>query len=275
MIRSSANAGKMGQGYMKKIILIALMFCFMRGIPAFAVDGPEALFAEANRAYQEQRYQEAIEAYENILKSGFESGAVYYNLGNAYFKRRELGKTLLNYERALEFIPRDADLRANYDFARSMARDVNGNGREDFFLARFAEQAGLLFTRNEYAWAGLFFLGVLAALHLMSIFLEWSKRSRQILAGVGVFILMCYGYLGGMHYQFFIHRAILLGDASALFEPREGATTHFQVYEGNAVQLLKRQDQWSKVTRFDGKEGWVPFDCLERVHFNRKIIIKK
>ena len=44
--------------------------------------------ADADKAYQENKYAEAIKMYENILATQGESAVVYYNLGNSYFKEK-------------------------------------------------------------------------------------------------------------------------------------------------------------------------------------------
>jgi len=109
----------------------------------------------------------------------------------------------------------------------------------------------------------------------LSLFFQWRGRIKQILAGVAVFALAGYSLLVFEHYRFFDRRAILLKDASVLFEPRDGATEHFQAHEGNGVKLLKLQDGWSRVVRFDGKEGWVTSASVERVNSHHKISIQK
>lgn len=264
------------RGAMKKNVFLSALMCLFCCTPVVAVEEePRALFIQANAEYQARRYDEAIAVYEGILKSGHESGALYYNLGNAYFKQKELGRAILNYERALDFIPRDPDLRANYHFARSMVRRTDGQDLEKFFFARIAREASLLVSGKEYAWLGVWILGIFAGVHVLSLFLQWRGRINQILAWIGVVTLTGYCLLVVAHYRFFDRRAILLKDAAALFEPRDGATAHFQAREGNSVKLLKIQDGWIKIVRFDGKEGWTVSDYVERVNSRHKISIQK
>jgi tetratricopeptide (TPR) repeat protein len=94
------------------------------GTLAAGGDGPSALFIRANGLYGDGKYAEAATAYEQILAQGIESGAVQYNLGNAYLKAGDVGRAVLAYERARRLIPGDPDLAANLGFARESARDV-------------------------------------------------------------------------------------------------------------------------------------------------------
>ena len=51
--------------------------------------------------------------YEQVSKNGYESPALYYNLGNCYFKLHNLPAAILSYERARRLAPRDEDIAYN------------------------------------------------------------------------------------------------------------------------------------------------------------------
>ena len=107
------------------IILLALLFTSSQ---LWA----QQMKAEADSAYINKEYAKAIEIYESMLQQG-ESGEVYYNLGNAYFKQDELGKAILNYERALLLQPGNSDINANLDMARAKTVDKVNPNPEVFF----------------------------------------------------------------------------------------------------------------------------------------------
>jgi hypothetical protein len=58
-------------------------------------------------------YRESAGLYESIVSDGFENGAVYYNLGNAWFRAGEYGRSILAYRKAKLYRPRDPYLDAN------------------------------------------------------------------------------------------------------------------------------------------------------------------
>ena len=53
--------------------------------------------------------------FKQILKHGIESGNVYYNIGNCYFKSHNYGHAMLYYKKAKKFIPHDKDLNNNIE----------------------------------------------------------------------------------------------------------------------------------------------------------------
>ena len=68
-----------------------------------------------------EHYREAAALLESLLADGYQSGAVYYNLGNAYFRAGEYGKAIAAYRKAKPNRPRDPYLEANLRQALAVA----------------------------------------------------------------------------------------------------------------------------------------------------------
>ena len=66
-------------------------------------------------------YRESAALLESLLADGFRNGAVYYNLGNAYFRAGEFGRSIAAYRKAMTYRPRDPYLEANLRQALSVA----------------------------------------------------------------------------------------------------------------------------------------------------------
>lgn len=66
-------------------------------------------------------YRTAARELESIVADGVRSGAVFYNLGNAYYRAGEFGRAILNYRKAKAYRPRDAYLEANLQQALAAA----------------------------------------------------------------------------------------------------------------------------------------------------------
>ena len=85
--------------------------------------------AEADSAYFKGNYADAIALYEGILKRGKKSSELYYNLGNSYYKSKDMAKAILNYERALLLNPGDGDIKFNLKLAQNKTVDTTQIGR--------------------------------------------------------------------------------------------------------------------------------------------------
>jgi tetratricopeptide (TPR) repeat protein len=68
-----------------------------------------------------QAYQESAQLLDSLLSDGFRNGAVYYNLGNAWFRAGQYGRSIAAYRKAKAYRPRDPYLDANLRHALSVA----------------------------------------------------------------------------------------------------------------------------------------------------------
>lgn len=66
-------------------------------------------------------YRQSAALLESMLSDGYRNGAVYYNLGNAYFRAGEYGRAIVAYRKAKPYRPRDPYLEANLREALSVA----------------------------------------------------------------------------------------------------------------------------------------------------------
>src|SRR5882672_4567327 len=65
------------------LFLILLLLCAWNVARA---DDVSTAFDQANKLYEEGKFTEAAAAYEKMLRQGRASPALYFNLGNAFFK---------------------------------------------------------------------------------------------------------------------------------------------------------------------------------------------
>jgi tetratricopeptide (TPR) repeat protein len=70
---------------------------FLLAIVVLSQAQPIDSLKKANDFYAENKIQEAINSYENIINLGYESATLYFNLGNAYFKNNDPINALVNF----------------------------------------------------------------------------------------------------------------------------------------------------------------------------------
>jgi len=218
-------------------------------------------YAAANNAYRDGKYDDAIAGYETVLKHGFESGPLYYNLGNSYFKKQQFGKALVNYERARRLMPRDLDLMANSQFAASEVQN-----HVPFTLSpwqKLWQRHIEFYSRDEMVLIISVLLIFLGAAHLLVLYFGW-KTGRLAMGGFAVlFLIFAYGLQ--MKLSADRDAGILIKTAAARFEPSDKATIYFELPVGQRVQVHEREGGWAKIERPDGKAGWVSEESLEGI----------
>ena len=81
------------------VALTMLLLVTMNGFCASSTVGanPSTEFDAANRLYEQGKFKEAIAAYEALAKSGSVSPALFFNLGNSFYKAGEIGRAIGSY----------------------------------------------------------------------------------------------------------------------------------------------------------------------------------
>jgi hypothetical protein len=217
------------------------------------------IFFRANDSYQKERYDAAIQDYEQLVNAGLRSTNIYYNLGNAYIRTGNKGRAVLYYERAFRMRPRDADVRANLGFVRKL---VEGSARQNsgrWYMSVLLFLRGFL-SVNEMAF--LAFILYLASMSLVSLGILFRAQRRLLYYSAAVcgcvLLLVLPSLIGGVHESEFQERAVIMAEEVAVrFNPDDGGTVHFSLYEGAVIQITRSQGEWSQVRRGDGKTGWL------------------
>ena len=101
-------------------VALFIFFSYTDEIQAQDVD---SLFVSANKAYQQEDYLKALGFYEKIENNQVESGELYYNMANAYYKTNKVADAIFYYEKALIIEPNNKDILFNLEFAKRMTLD--------------------------------------------------------------------------------------------------------------------------------------------------------
>lgn len=102
------------------IALLAILAVAAFALAPAATPDPGAL-AAANRLYEAGHYAEAAQMYKQLADQGIEDSTLFYNLGNAHYQQGNVVQAIINYQRAAQLAPRDADIQANLELALSQS----------------------------------------------------------------------------------------------------------------------------------------------------------
>lgn len=109
-----------------RLLLLSVILCLSRSIATAAEPGAhERAIVKAQELFDQAKspddYRASALELESVVADGVHSGAVYYNLGNAWFRTGEFGRAILNYRKARPYRPRDPYLEANLQQALASA----------------------------------------------------------------------------------------------------------------------------------------------------------
>ncbi len=226
-------------------------------------DQATTLFAMANKAYADGKYQQAVDLYEQILQKKLASGEVYFNLGNAYYKLNQIGKAILYYEKAEVYLAGDEALEQNLKIARLKIVDKI-EPIPVLFLVNWWNTAINFFTMTFFAWLcfGVFVLTLI----LLAIYLLVNRRIfiRLTWITTAVFLILLVMFIGKI-YQFESSKyGIIFADKiSVVGEPTLTGQELFILHQGTKVKINRSLDGWYEISLADGKTGWIKADGLE------------
>lgn len=219
------------------------------------------LWDKAHGFYSQSQYTEALQSYLKIEEMGYASEALFYNIGNSYFKLKEVGKSILYYERALKLNPSDKDLINNLNLAKEFALDKIEEV-PDFILKTWIENINYSLSSDMWSYIALI-LFASTALLLLSFRFGPSTRFRKtsfFLAMVSLLVGFGSGYFSlNQKYKYQLkNTAVVMKPVTTVrSSPDESGKSLFILHEGTKVELLEELGQWKRVELADGRQGWI------------------
>lgn len=220
---------------------------------------------EATRSYGAHQYRNAIEHYEEILKTHKASAAVYYNLGNAYYKNGDAGKAVLNYKRALKLDATDAHARENIAFIQARTPGAPVALKEIFFLSAYRS---VLHTVPANTWAILSLAGFLVILYIIYRISTGSIRYgyRWLSFGAVMWLLVLSFAFSGYRQGSSLTEGVVITDQAFIYESGDSSRTKLSVPEGTVVTFLgSTKDSKVLIRLNNGSEGWIDRSDIEIV----------
>lgn len=238
-------------------------------LPARAAhaETPEQLFREANQLYQQGKVPEARDLYESILSSGYASGELYYNLGNAYYKSGSLARAILNYERAMRLMSGDDDLRHNLQLASMMTTDRIEPIPQLFIWDYWDACKDAFSLRSATLLAYLWYVLVAGAAALFLLARTYAMRKVALICGAGALLVFCFCmalFVSKLSDATRTDEAVLMVQiATVKNSPDVKSSDAFVLHGGSEVQVIDHLGTWSKIRLSDGKVGWLEATSLE------------
>jgi tetratricopeptide (TPR) repeat protein len=240
-----------------------------------AQSAASGLLEQANEAYEEGRYDEAVDVYEQILATGVIHGTVLYNLGNAYFKMDRLGPAILMYQRARWLLPRDQDVAANLRLARQLTIDKTLQENPPL-LIRWITYPARTLSENELTWLSSILYISTACLVVIGIWIRPDRLRKKILVSAlvgGILLIVVGGSLAGkIYWRTSMIRAVVLAPAvDARSGPGDDYTKIFTAHEGTTVKIRQQREGWYLIALPNGLGGWIPDTSAEIIQWRHSV----
>ena len=239
------------------VALLSAILCLLVSASAFA----QAEFAKANQDFAQGNFKEAITGYEALVRTGQWNANLFYDLGNAYFRTRDFGRAILNYERALALDNHHPEATANLQIARDEARALE---LQPIKLERYLQFTSI----NQYTiaaavalWLGIF--GIVAAIFA-------RRRSAALISLSILCLLVCGAAVWAIHALDTGSEgrglAIVTGnDVQARLATADTANSVLALPAGSEIKILSTRGDWMYAALPNNLRGWIQTKNAEQV----------
>ncbi len=172
------------------------------------------LDAKADSAFSTGDYAAAAGMYEKFIKDNGSSAALYYNLGNCYYRMGKLAKAVTAYERSLRLDPANDAAKANLEFTNSKL--IDKKGYEGSFLSRTFHDITNIMSANAWAWTALILFAVTIAAIAVYLFGNSLILRKTGFFGGGITAILC---IIGIIFAFNARKLMLAKDVAIVSVP--------------------------------------------------------
>ena len=243
---------------MRRFLPLALLAALAAA--AFSADFNAMQAKNAQMSFNVGDYVKAIEIYESIVEvEKVHNPYIYYNLSNAYYRNAQIGKAVLNIEKAFRLAPRDKDIKHNRDYLKALlGRQEKETVRESFFLLSALSLNEL--TVAAYILLTLFTLSFTAFLIIRK---QVFKKTAIVLA----VLTPIFAALLFLKLDYENENAVILKEA-AVFDMPSSNESAFILPEGAFVKVLLENDGFALISAKLGAQklkGWIESSQIGRL----------
>ncbi|MHC4203432.1 MAG: tetratricopeptide repeat protein [Planctomycetota bacterium] len=239
------------------------------------------LFSQANQSFREANaatddpdkalmlYEKAILNYEKIISNaGIKNPKLYYNLGNAYFLKEDIGRAILNYRRAERLDKADTNVQKNLAFARSRRIDTVEVKTQERILET------LFFWHYDFSIKTKFLVTCLAfaIVCISTTVMLWRGKSAPWITTAAICGILTVSFLTSVIVETRSRTNTICGVITARqIVARQGDGPNYPesfkdpLHAGTEFDLLERRTGWFHIMLSDDSEGWIPDNTAELI----------
>ncbi|MFH1302944.1 MAG: tetratricopeptide repeat protein [Planctomycetota bacterium] len=243
----------------KVAVIVGSVLVSVMCLSAKVMASPEDDFRKANEHYEAKSYDSAIVSYTLVLDQGLESPALYFNLGNAYFRTGDLGHATLYYLRARRLAPDDADIRDNLAFARRFT-SVQMEGVELNPVRSLVESLLATYSLTMLAWVSSILFIALLLLLTIRFGTGWRVGAMRIVI-IPLLVLTGLGMMATTlkyRYDYLVWRGVLVAeDCPVRTGPSDQSEIELAGAPGLVVEILSESGEYYNVLFENKRRGWI------------------
>lgn len=238
-----------------------------------------SLAEQGDSAYTADDFQRAADLYTKAAETEGTSSALFYNLGNTYYRMGQLGKAVLNYERALKLDPANDDARTNLAFVNS--RIIDRPGDRGSVMSKIVDDTASSAHSNTWSWLAMgCFILLLGGVAIYIFSDNVILRKVSFFGGLALLVLT----IGGIILAIIAadkatstQRAVIIAPSTQLStsprQPKDKTEQAILLHEGTVVEIIDSvatpadtiNPVWLDVRIDNVNRAWISKRDIERI----------
>lgn len=217
----------------------------------------QVLLDSAKSHYDRGEYQQAAALYLGFVESGIVSEAIYYNLGNCFFKLGDKAKAVLYYEKTLK-------LNGGNENAEHNLLVVNKTLVDKFEkIPSFSMKPLFKGVNSVVSFDLLGMLSIVCLVIALLLFYRMKSNGKAItfMNSWIVLVIALVIYLWGAvqkNQVINVTSGVVSSNGVEIHsEPNISSTLLFELNEGAKVEFIDKNEDWLNIKTKDGNQGWV------------------
>ena len=223
------------------------------------------LFEESNDLYTNGDYQNAVQGYLEIVKSGFESAELYFNIGNSFYKLNNIPESNYYYEKAKSISPNDDDILTNLSFAQNLRIDkIETLPVTDIQNLKLS----ILDLLSEKGWSYILVILIWIMCFTFIVYnLSNDPKFKRLFFSISFVLLILSSFTLFINFEkkkiSEIKYAIIYDKEIEVWsEPNNISELKFLLHEGTKVKQIDVIEDWSNIQLENGTIGWIQSSSL-------------
>jgi len=251
---------------MKKLLITIFLLSSSLGL---SQTNNESYFSNGVDLYNQGKYLEAISQFELIIENGEHSYALYFNLGNSFYKINDIANSIYYYEKALKLNPNEKDILNNLSYSQNMLIDKIDKLPVNQVSQFFSSLSNTL-SINQWLFFGITFLYLFLATFFLYYFNDKTGAKKNYFTISTLFLVLfnIFLFVGINRFENeknIISAIIFENKVDFRTEPNYRSDVLFNLHEGTKVIVKEELNDWTLIQIPDGNSGWIESESIKKI----------
>jgi tetratricopeptide (TPR) repeat protein len=215
--------------------------------------------------YQNGEFDKALDNFLLAYSKGLKHPDLFYNIGNSYYKYKDIPNAILYYKKALKLNSTHKLAKQNLAYLLTITRDSQIQENENSFQ-HFIKNIYFYFSINTSTLITFIFLFLI----ILLIHYMWFSKNidKTFFRFINFILIFCFIISLSITVSRIMinnkEEAVLIKNSVVVYSgPDESFEKFFTINEGSIITIEQVENKWTRMTTLSGFSGWINSDSYK------------